>query len=136
MENITVKDFMTSQMATLEPDFTITKALRILLEHHQSGAAVVDQDNNLVGLVSEADCMKTTLTRTIYPGSVTTVAEEMSTQLQTVSPETKLVTAAEMLLKHKRRMLPVVEDGKLVGTITRHHVLAALLEAIDTPLFT
>ena len=135
METRKVNDFMTSKPATLTPDMGMIQALRTLLQYKQSAAPVVDENNNLVGLLSEADCMQTTLSSSIYPGASMVVADKMSTELQTVAPDTSLVKAAETLLNHKRRLLPVVKDGKLAGILTRDHILQALLDNIDKPKF-
>jgi CBS domain-containing protein len=135
MENTLIKDCMTTQVATTSPTVSITKALRILLDNKQSAAPVITEDGKLAGLISEADCMKSALNRSIYPDSDSTVSDQMTTEVQTVTPETKLTQAAEIFLNHKRRMLPVVEDGKLVGIVTRHHILRALIDIIDTPKF-
>lgn len=135
MDNKTVKDFMTSQVATLSPGCAITDAVRELLKHRQSAAAVVDDDKNLVGLISEADCMKATITKTIYPDTVNSVSEQMTKEVQSISSDTSMLSAAELMLNHKRRMIPVADNGKYVGILTRHDILRALLESIDKPMF-
>ena len=136
METRKVADFMNAKPATLSPDMGMIEALRPLLSNQQSAAPVVDDDGLLIGLLSEADCMQTTLSTSIYPGANLVVADRMISELQTATPETTLVKAAETFLNHKRRLLPVVDGGKLVGILTRDHILKALLENIDKPKFT
>ena len=132
MENRKVRDYMTSQVATLEPNLGMIRALNILLEHNQSAAPVVDEDNRLLGLISEADCMQSAINSSYFMEANSIVSDQMTKDVQTVTGDTKLVAAAEIFLKHKRRMLPVVEDDKLIGMLTRNHILRALIKELES----
>ena len=132
MNTIKVRDFMATKVATLRPDMGASAALQILIDNHQSGAPVVDDENHLLGILSEADCMASAFSGSYYDQERSPVSEIMSNQeLQTVTEETSLVAAAELMLKYKRRMLPVIREGKVVGMITRHHMLRSVLETFN-----
>jgi CBS domain-containing protein len=113
----------------------ITNALRTIVKQGVSAAPVIDEQGKLLGLLSEADCMQTILTGSFFPGENAIVEDKMSTELQTVTPNNPLTKAAEVMLANKRRILPVVEEGKLVGILSRHQVLSALLDVIEAPKF-
>ena len=58
MQNIRVRDIMATKYATLSPKQTVVSAAKILMEYRQSAAPVVNEQNELVGLMSEADCLR------------------------------------------------------------------------------
>lgn len=131
MDTIKVRDVMTSQVATLKPNMGATVALRVLIENRQSGAPVVDDNNTLLGVLSEADCMISAFAGGYYDQERWLVGEKMTQQLDAVNEDCTLVAAAELMIAHKRRMLPVVREGKVVGMITRHHLLKSVLETLE-----
>ena len=133
MENFKVRDFMNSQPAHVTSNMSIISALRVLLDKKQSAAAVIDDNGYLIGLLSEADCIKGTMMGGFYEQDDATVGEKMSTTVQTVSAETSLIAASDIFLHNNRRVLPVIESNKLVGMLTREHILRALLHEIDNP---
>ncbi len=121
-----VRDVMAKHYATLKPEQEIISAVKTLLEYHQSAAPVVDSNMQMVGLLSEADCMKETVQEGYYNEGSALVKDLMSNKVDTVSPETEIGEISEILISKKRRMMPVVEAGQLVGIVSRHDVLKAL----------
>jgi CBS domain-containing protein len=88
---------------------------------------VVDTDQNLVGILSELDCLRAVLGAVYNNSSISAVGDYMATDnLVVAHPNEDIVDVAQdMLLKNKRRR-PVVEDGKLIGQITCRQLLSAV----------
>ncbi|MBT3947277.1 MAG: CBS domain-containing protein [Candidatus Marinimicrobia bacterium] len=121
-----VKDIMTKKLVTFQSDMRVRAAIESLLKHKISGAPVVDENGNLVGVLSEIDCMSTIIQDLYYSDSGGSVEDFMSTEITTVNSEMGLVDLAEIFqIKHFRR-LPVVDNGILVGQVSRRDVLKAI----------
>ena len=119
-----ISEFMDQVVPTIGPDMQIMKAVDYLLRHRVTGVPVVDSDGNLLGIITETDLLKL-VTEGIQgqPPTGATVAEYMSTDVVTVPPTMDIYFVAGIFLKNKFRRLPVVEDGKIVGAITRFDLL-------------
>ncbi len=125
--SILVKDHMSTNLTTFYPEDTIDHVLEVLTNKKISGAPVVDHDENLVGIISEVDCLneiiKGKYTNTPrFPG---TVAEHMTREVMTLSPEMSLFDAAGKFLDLKIRRFPVMQEGKLIGQISLSDVIRA-----------
>ena len=121
-----VKDYMSANLVTLSPSTPILAAARQLVEYRISGAPVVDQQGNLVGLLSEKDCMRIALHAGYHSEAAGTVAEYMQKDVKTVDAERNIVDVAMMFIEDDYRRYPVMKDGRLVGQISRRDVLKAL----------
>ena len=102
-------------------------ASQFLVDHHISGAPVVDQQGNMVGILTERDCFKTTLSAGYYDELGGCVSEYMTRDVQTVDPEMSILDIAGLFLRAPFKRYPVVSNGMLVGLISRRDVLRALL---------
>lgn len=132
MKATQVKDYMSPNVMTFKPEDSIVDALRRLIKAGRSGAPVVDNEGNLVGLLSELDCLKEALMDSYYQESGDRVADHMSRELDSVQVEDNIIVTADLFLKGRRR-LPVLEGEKLVGIITRQDFGRALIDNIDHP---
>ena len=121
-----VKDYMTASLITFTPDMDVLDAIHLLLKHRISGAPVVDNHGNIVGLLSEKDCIRVALTASYHEESGGKVSEFMTTKVETVEADASLVDVAELFLSTPFRRFPVMEDSRLVGQISRRDVLKAL----------
>jgi CBS domain-containing protein len=126
----TVRDYMATKLLTLDPGGDIRDAVMFLLKHKISGAPVVDKAGNLVGVLSEKDCLRLLAEGVHAEMPHGTVAEFMASQVATVPPNMDIYYAAGMFLKNVYRRFPVVEDGKLVGQISRRDILRAIAEKL------
>jgi predicted transcriptional regulator len=121
-----VADYMTRNLITLSPEMEINRAMNILLDHRISGAPVVDQTGQMVGVLSKKDCLKAALDASYYREWGTTVAAHMSTEVETLDARTDIVTATNAFLSSTYRRFPVMENGQLVGQISRADALRAM----------
>jgi CBS domain-containing protein len=121
-----VRDYMDRHVATLRPETSILDAVGLLLEKRITGAPVVDQSGRLIGIVTEKDCLR--LVAAGEGGDLPrgTVGSIMTPNPETIPPDMDVYFAAGLFLTRPFRRFPVVEDGKLVGAITRFDILRVL----------
>ena len=122
-----VRDYMATNLTLLRPEMEILHAMEVLLEKRISGAPVVDPDGVMVGVLSKKDCLRAALNATYYQEWGSPVAGFMSTVVESLYADMDLVTAAERFLASSFRRFPVLQDGSLVGQISRADVLRALV---------
>jgi CBS domain-containing protein len=117
---------MDTRVHTLRPETDILDAVRSLLKHRVTGAPVVDAEGRLIGMLTEKDCLNLIVTGVNADVPQGRVADFMETQVITIPPDMDVYFAAGLFLKHAFRRLPVVEDGKLIGAITRFDILRVI----------
>ena len=118
----TARDLMSSPVRTVPPDTTIEEAHRILLRYGHSGLSVVDTSGNLAGIISRRD-----LDIALHHGFAhAPVKGYMSKNLKTIAPDTELPEIESLMVTHDIGRLPVLENGKLIGIVTRTDVLREL----------
>jgi len=130
LRSVELSDYMVKHPVTVLPNITIYEAARIILEHKISGVTVVDEDNNLVGMLSELDCLRVILA-SVYNDEefgAAIVGDVMSTAVETQDAHDDIVDVAASMLDHKHRRRPVVADGKLVGQVTCRQILRVMVE--------
>ncbi|MCS6771192.1 MAG: CBS domain-containing protein [Kiritimatiellae bacterium] len=131
----TVRDFMVTNLVTLRPRMPIREAIDILLKHRISGAPVVDDNGKLIGTLSEKDCLRVFANAAFYHSDPGDVEDYMNTNVVTISPDADIFHAAQVFLNNTFRRLPVLENGRLVGQISRRDVLNASRKMADAPPF-
>jgi CBS domain-containing protein len=107
----------------VRPKMKILDAIDFILRNHVTGAPVVDETGHLVGMLSEKDCLKLVSAGANAEAPTGTVADYMTTKVTTISPEVDIYYVAGLFLNYGFRRLPVVENEKLVGAITRFDIL-------------
>jgi len=129
-ENITVKDFMSVNMYKFTKGQSILEVMETLLKYQISGGPVVNEHNEVIGIISEGDCIKQISESRYYnqPMNDMNVENYMVKNVETVSPDMHLFDMANKFLTLKIRRFPVCEDGKLVGLISQKDILKAVLE--------
>lgn len=126
LKSLTVKEYMSKNIATLSPDTDIFEAIKMLVTNRISGAPVVDKRGNIVGILSDRDCLRVALNVSYYGERGRAVGDYMERDVRVVDPDTSIIEVADMFLKYPVRRYPVVADNRLVGQISRHDVLRAL----------
>ncbi|MAP81739.1 MAG: inosine-5-monophosphate dehydrogenase [Aequorivita sp.] len=129
-EKIKVSDYMTRNLITFSPEQTIMEVMEILVKKRISGGPVVNQQNELIGIISEGDCMKQ-LSDSRYhnfPIEDLKVEQHMITNVDTIDGDMNVLDAANKFLESKHRRFPIIEDGKLAGQISQSDVLRAAME--------
>lgn len=126
LKSVKVRDYMTSDLVTLTADMDLFRAIDRLLIHQISGAPVLDEQGHLIGLLSEGDCLKGILAGSYFEEVGGTVASVMTVVVETIDADADIVKAAEHFIRMRRRRLPVVDEGRLVGQISRRDILRAM----------
>lgn len=119
---VTAKDLMSSPVRTIRPEVTIQEAQRVLLRYGHSGLVVVDGQGRLVGVISRRD-----IDIALHHGfGHAPVKGYMTTDVKTLSPDTPLAEIQRLMVQWDIGRLPVLQDGQLVGIVTRTDVLRHL----------
>jgi len=128
-----VTKYMTTDLITFNPETDIIKAIDSMIENQISGAPVLNENKELVGMISEKDCI-TVIIDSVYhnqPISASKVSKYMTTNIKTVSVEADVVDVASEFLKKNYKRFPVIDEkGRLVGQVSRRDILRAV-KAMD-----
>ena len=127
----TVRRYMTQNVVTIHKDLNIYKAINKLLHHHISGTPVIDDSGNMVGILTEKDCLRIMANGSFHEMPGGPASRYMSKDVKTVSLETDIFVVADLFLKNHFRRVPVLKSRKLVGQISRCDVLTAVKDIVD-----
>ncbi|MGC6479967.1 MAG: CBS domain-containing protein [Flavobacteriaceae bacterium] len=124
-----VADIMTQNLVLFQPGQTIHEVMRAFVKHRISGGPVVDPSGKLIGIISEADCMKQISESRYFnmPILDKSVANFMSTNVDTIDAGLSIFEAADRFSQSSRRRFPVLKDNKLVGQVSRKDIVIAAL---------
>lgn len=129
LKSVKVKDYMSKGIITFKTDDDLFNVIDVLLENRISGAPVVDQDGKLKGILSEVDCLKSIIASSYHAQSSLSggqVSDFMTQEVSTIKPDADIIEAAEFFTNNSKKRLPVVEDDRLVGQISRRDILRAI----------
>ena len=145
------KDVMTHCVVSIGPEAPILDAIARMISHQVSGMPVVDAGGKLVGLVTESDFLRRAeigteapqrrwLELLLGPASRAedyarshgrTVQEVMSRNIVSASRETHLTELVELMEEHGIKRIPVTEEGRIVGIVSRADLMSALAERLS-----
>jgi CBS domain-containing protein len=125
-KSVLVKDYMAKTLVTFKPDTDVLDAVHVLVSKRIAGAPVVDDAGNLVGMLSELDCMKVALQAGYHSHWGGPVADFMSDGVETVDGDMNIIDLAQEFVESSYRRFPVMRNNRLIGQISRRDVLRAL----------
>lgn len=127
-ETLTVAQCMATAPLTITPETTLINAIRQMLEKSIIGSPVTDESGVLVGFISEQDGLRYLMGHKNDSTPAVKVGDVMMRDVLAASPDMMVTDIAELMSGNKPKQYPVCENSnKLVGVITREHVLKALL---------
>lgn len=125
-----VSDYMTRKLITFTPDQSLEEVIEKLIRNKISGGPVVNEKNELIGIISEGDCIKHISESRYYnmPLDKSKVEDHMVKNVETIDGNMNIFDAARQFLDAKRRRFPIVENGKLAGQISQKDILKATVK--------
>jgi CBS domain-containing protein len=120
------RDVMSSPVITLRPDVPVPAAAALLVSHGFTAAPVVDHDRRVVGMATEADLVRGRIVPEGWDVAAqpdATVADVMTPCPRLLAPDTDLADLVALMLDLSIRSVPIVEDGRLVGIVSRRDAL-------------
>ena len=125
-EPVRAREFMTEKLVTLKPDMDAFEAVGQLLKHRISGAPVIGDNGEFLGVFSERYSMRLLIHTAYEQAPSSHVGAFMNTDMgRLIDPDRELLSVARMFLDTYYRRLPVAEGGRLIGQISRRDVLLA-----------
>jgi len=121
------RDLMEEIQLTFAPDMDLLQAIEELARNRVSAAPVVDSKRCLRGILTEKDCLRLLYDSALHRSRGGRVADFMSKLEEALEIDMDLFSISEVFLHNNFPMLPVVDKGKLVGCITRHHMLRGIM---------
>ncbi len=128
---ILVSDYMTKKLITFKAEDSLDDVIHQLITYKISGGPVVNDAQELIGIISETDCIKHISESKYYnmPSDTdNTVGKHMATEVETIDQNMNIFDAATKFINSKRRRFPIVENRKLIGQISQKDVLKAALK--------
>ncbi|NQZ33130.1 MAG: CBS domain-containing protein [Oceanospirillaceae bacterium] len=131
MKDVTVKDIMNTDFAKVSADMPVVEASMELIKKEALGGPVVDNNNMLLGWISEQECLPV-ITKVAYHNErVATVKDIMRAEVLTVTADQSVLSLAEKMNGEQPKNYPVVDsNNKVIGVITRRRVLKSMLALI------
>ena len=127
LKSVNLRDYILPNPVKVSPEDNVLEAMQVIINNKISGVCVVDRDDNLVGVLSELDCLRAVLDATYNNGKVGRVKDHMAADnLVVAHPDEDIIDVAQDMLRKNKRRRPVVENGKLIGQITCRQLLTAV----------
>lgn len=129
-----VINYMARDLITFRLDQDINEAIDAMVNHEISGAPVLNDKDELVGIITEKDCLRMIIDMTYHNQALSKskVADYMTANPITMSPENDVLDVVEAFLNSNFRRFPVVDQGKLIGQISRRDILRAAMKIKST----
>jgi CBS domain-containing protein len=115
-------DIMTRKVCTIHPEASVQEAAQILSRHRISGLPVVNADDKIIGMVTEADI----ISKVHRDGLL--VSDIMTNEVISIQEDTPVGDIAMLLTERKIKRVPVVSGDKLVGIVSRGDIVNAVAE--------
>ena len=128
---ILVSDYMTTDLVTFKAEDSLDHVIEQLILYKISGGPVVNDKNELIGIISETDCIKHISESKYYnmtSDTNNTVGKYMVKDVDTIDKNMNIFDAAFKFISSHRRRFPVIENGKLIGQLSQKDVLKAAMK--------
>ncbi|OGS21941.1 MAG: hypothetical protein A2252_04180 [Elusimicrobia bacterium RIFOXYA2_FULL_39_19] len=119
------KDIMTKDVQTIGPDATLAEVVEILLSKEISGIPVVDSNKNMIGIVTEKDILNIAFSKDLHK---TKVEDVMTKIVINFPPDEDVDSIAKVISQQQFRRVPIVDNGKVIGIISRRDILRLALK--------
>jgi CBS domain-containing protein len=149
-EPMKTSEIMTRPVITVVPGTSIAEAARLMLQHRISGLPVVDPKGAVIGIITEGDLLRRPETGSaprhpmwlellLGPGRLAEeythaharkVGEAMTSDIVSVTPSTDVADLVQLMNKRRIKRVPVIDDGRLVGIVSRANLVRALVKAL------
>ena len=128
LRNLRARDIMVKKPLVFKPDRRLLDAVRVLIDQRIPGAPVVDDQGNLVGVLTERAFLEAVVVAGYHGESGGCVRDHMNQEVETVSADASLFDVAMLFIETAFRWFPVVDENRLVGVIARREVLRAIID--------
>ncbi|MCK5214041.1 MAG: CBS domain-containing protein [Candidatus Omnitrophica bacterium] len=125
---ITAKEIMTKDVITAKEDSSVIEVLDTLLENKISGLPVTDDNNNLIAIITEKDLLNTLFLEDL--DVTNTIEPYLSKKVISFKVDDSIYEICDFFLKHNIRRVPIEQDGKLMGVISRRDIMRIVLKAV------
>jgi len=125
---VQAKDIMTKRLMTIKPQAKIIEVIKLMVDHKVTGLPVVNDDMDLLGMVTEKDILKILL----YERDIKSqkASDLMTTEITSFSEDEDLMPILKSLVENNFRRVPILSDQKLVGIISRRDIMNFLSEKV------
>ena len=127
-QDVLVRDIMQRAFVSFSEDMDVIEASKMLVKHRITGAPVLNERRELLGFLSEKDCLHFTMDCKYHNNAPGTVSDYMSRTIISLSPTSDIYRATDLFTENTFYSYPVIDDGIVVGIVYRHTVLATLLK--------
>ena len=122
-----LKSIMTIEVITVKADTPIYEALYLLTRNKISGIPVVDEDEKVIGVLSEKDVLTILFDKNLEVRS--TVEDYMSRDIICFTEDDSAIDVCKFFIRSNIRRVPITKDNKLVGIVSRADIIPLILEA-------
>ncbi len=126
----TARDIMTKRVITVTPDQDLLEVIGLLVKNKISGAPVVDRNGKYLGVFSEKSSISLLMDAAERGTPTNRIEAFVDTDAASVMPDTGLLSIAQMFMSTQYRRLTVLENGRVIGLISRRDVLEAAHELL------
>ncbi len=130
MAEVTVRELMQEHPLTVSTYTTLVEAVELLINNNLSGLAVVDNNNNIIGFISEYDCHKAMLMSSYHCDNPVYVNDIINKNFAAVDPDDGIADVSIKLLAEQSNHYLVIKNKQLIGTLTRHDILNTLNKSL------
>ena len=126
-KTVDAEKYMSKSPLTFSEKTELFDAIHQLLERKVSGATVINENNEIIGVVSELDCLKAIMDQVYYGASAGLIGDIMTRNVQKITniKDMDILAIAAMMTREKHRRFPVEIDGKFAGQVSTRSILQA-----------